>query len=89
MKNKKVPLRKCLGCNEIFPKKELIRVVKNKEGDIALDLKGKLNGRGAYICKNKDCYEKAYKSKRLNKAFQCEISEELYEEMLKVLEDDE
>jgi hypothetical protein len=88
MKNKKVPLRKCLGCNEIFPKKELIRVVKNKEGDIALDLKGKLNGRGAYICKNKDCYEKAYKSKRLNKAFQCEISEELYEEMLKVLEDD-
>ncbi len=81
-------MRKCLGCNEIFPKKELIRVVKNKEGDIALDLKGKLNGRGAYICKNKDCYEKAYKSKRLNKAFQCEISEKLYEEMLKVLEDD-
>lgn len=89
MKNKKVPMRKCLGCNEVFPKKELIRVVKNKDGDIAIDLKGKLNGRGAYICKSKECYEKAYKSKRLNKAFQCEISEELYEEMLKVLEDDE
>jgi hypothetical protein len=89
MKNKKVPMRKCLGCNEVFSKKELIRVVKNKEGNISLDLKGKLNGRGAYICKSKECYEKAYKSKRLNKAFQCEISEELYEEMLKVLEDDE
>ncbi|SHI71373.1 hypothetical protein SAMN02745751_00875 [Dethiosulfatibacter aminovorans DSM 17477] len=89
MKNKKVPMRKCLGCNEVFPKKELIRVVKNKDGDIAIDLKGKMNGRGAYICKNKECYEKAYKTKRLNKAFQCEISEELYEEMLKVLEDDE
>lgn len=89
MKNKKVPMRKCLGCNEVFPKKELIRVVKSKDGDIAIDLKGKMNGRGAYICKKKECYEKAYKSKRLNKAFQCEISEELYEEMLKVLEDDE
>lgn len=89
MNNKKVPMRKCLGCNEIFPKRDLIRVVKNKEGDIALDLKGKLNGRGAYICKSRECYEKAYKTKKLNRAFQCEISEDLYKEMLKGLEDNE
>lgn len=88
MNKKKIPLRKCLGCGESFPKKELIRVVKNKEGEISLDLKGKLNGRGAYICKNIDCYEKAFKSKRLNKAFESEISKELYDEMLKVLKDD-
>ena len=88
MNKKKIPLRKCLGCSEIFPKKELIRIVKTKEGEIFLDLKGKLNGRGAYICKKIDCYEKAYKSKRLNKAFESEISKELYDEMLKVLMDD-
>ncbi|HBH12870.1 MAG: Cytosolic protein YlxR [Clostridiales bacterium 38_11] len=88
MVKKKIPMRKCLGCGEIFPKKNLIRVVHNKEGDTFIDLKGKANGRGAYICKKIDCYEKAFKSKRLNKAFECEISEEIYKDMLKVLEDD-
>lgn len=88
MIKKKIPMRKCLGCGEIFPKKELIRVVRNKEGDIFIDLKGKANGRGAYICKKIDCYEKAFKTKRLNKAFECEISEEIYTDMLKVLEND-
>jgi predicted RNA-binding protein YlxR (DUF448 family) len=88
MLKKKMPMRKCLGCGESFPKKELIRVVKNKEGEIFIDLKGKANGRGAYICKKIECYEKAFKTKRLNKAFECEISEELYQEMHKVLDDD-
>lgn len=88
MVQKKVPMRKCLGCGESFPKKELIRVVKNKDGEIFIDLKGKANGRGAYICKRLECYEKAYKTKRLNKAFECEISDDVYQEMRKVLEND-
>jgi hypothetical protein len=89
MSKKKMPMRKCLGCSESFPKKELIRVVKNKEGEIFIDLKGKANGRGAYICRNVSCYEKAYKSKRLNRTFECEISQEIYDQMMQVLESDE
>ena len=59
MKTKKIPLRMCLGCNEMKPKRELIRVVKNKDGELFVDLTGKLNGRGAYICKNRECFSKA------------------------------
>ena len=59
MKTKKIPMRMCLGCGEMKPKRELIRVVKSKEGDISLDLTGKKSGRGAYICKSVECFEKA------------------------------
>ncbi len=83
MKTKKIPLRKCLGCSEGKPKRELIRIVKNKEGDIFVDLTGKANGRGAYICKNPECLEKAAKSKRLNKALEVEIPDKVYEDLLK------
>lgn len=83
MKAKKIPLRKCLGCSEGKPKRELIRIVKNKEGDIFVDLTGKANGRGAYICKNPECLEKAKKSKRLNKALEVEIPDIVYEDLLK------
>jgi predicted RNA-binding protein YlxR (DUF448 family) len=61
------------------PKKELLRVVKNSEGDIKVDLTGKMPGRGAYICKNPECYEKAVKGKRLEKAFESKIYEEVYQ----------
>ena len=81
MKTKKIPMRMCLGCNEMKPKKEMIRVVKSPEGEISLDFTGKKSGRGAYICKNKECYEKAIKSKRLSRSLEIEIPDSIYEEI--------
>lgn len=78
MKVKKVPERMCTGCMEMKPKRELIRVVKNKEGEISMDLTGKKPGRGAYICKNIECFEKAFKTKRLERNLETKIDEELY-----------
>ena len=87
---KKQPLRKCLGCGEMFPQKELVRVVKTKlkdeEGnetgfEISLDLTGKKAGRGAYICRKESCYNTARKAKRLSRALSCEIPEEILEKM--------
>ena len=78
---KKIPMRKCLGCMEQKPKKELVRVVKSADGDISLDLTGKKNGRGAYICPEVSCLEKAKKAKRLERAFECAIPAEVYEDM--------
>ena len=75
---KKMPMRMCLGCGEGFPKRELIRVVKTPEGEIKIDVVGKMNGRGAYICKKTDCLKAAHKSKRLEKAFKTAISDEIY-----------
>jgi len=85
MTEKKVPLRKCIGCGEMKPKKELIRVVKSPEGEISIDLTGKKSGRGAYICHSKDCLVKAQKSKRLEKSFSTQISQEIYDAMLSEL----
>lgn len=81
MQNKKVPLRKCNGCGEMKPKNELVRVVKNKEGEISLDLTGKKPGRGAYICRDLECLKKARKTKRIEKGFACKIPEEIYDSM--------
>lgn len=78
MKVKKVPQRMCTGCMEMKPKKELIRVVKNTEGDISVDLTGKKNGRGAYVCRNIECLEKAFKAKRLQRNLEAQISDEIY-----------
>ena len=75
---KKIPMRRCLGCMESKPKKELIRIVKTKEGEISLDKTGKKSGRGAYICGNEDCLEKAIKAKRIEREFEVEIEEEIY-----------
>lgn len=83
---KKIPLRKCLGCSEGKPKRELIRIVKNKDGEIFVDLTGKANGRGAYICKTSDCLEKAIKTKRLNKALEVEIPDKIYDDLFKEIE---
>lgn len=81
MKTRKIPMRKCIGCMESFSKKELCRIVKNKENEIILDLTGKVNGRGTYICKKSDCFEKAIKTKRLAKSLEMEIPENIYEEI--------
>ncbi|WP_130807043.1 RNase P modulator RnpM [Senegalia massiliensis] len=83
MKNKKIPLRKCIICGERKEKKELIRIVKNKQGDIFIDDKGKANGRGAYICNNSECINRSFENKSLNKTFKSNISSEVYEELKK------
>lgn len=82
---KEMPKRTCIGCNEIKFKKELIRIVKNKEGQIFIDRTGKANGRGAYICDNIECLEKAIKTKRLEKTFETNIDAKLYEELKNTL----
>ncbi len=85
MQKKKIPMRMCTGCGEMMPKAELIRIVKTPEGEIAIDLKGKMNGRGAYICKSGECLGKAIKAKRLERTFDCTISPEIYETLKKDL----
>ena len=79
MKVKKVPQRKCLGCNEMKDKKALLRVVRSPEGEVSLDLTGKKNGRGAYICRQKECLQKARKNKGLERSFKMSISPESYD----------
>lgn len=87
MHAKKVPMRKCLGCNEMLPKKELVRVVKTKTGEgeedyeVSLDLTGKKAGRGAYVCKKSSCLALARKAKRLERALSCSIPDEVYDRM--------
>ena len=84
---KKIPMRMCLGCNEMKPKRELIRVVKTPEGDVLLDLTGKKSGRGAYICRSIECMKKARKSRRFEKAFSMQIDDEVYRRMEEQLEE--
>ena len=86
MKPKKIPLRMCLGCNEMKPKAELLRVVKSPESEISLDSTGKKNGRGAYLCHSATCLEKAVKSKRLERTFQTAVPNEVYESLKKELD---
>ena len=81
MQQKKIPLRKCTGCGEMKPKKELVRVVKTPEDEILIDLTGRKNGRGAYICWDVECLKKARKAKRIEKSFQCAIPDEVYDKM--------
>ncbi len=77
MKAKKIPLRKCLGCQEQFPKKELLRIVRTIEGDVTVDMTGKINGRGAYICSKLACFKLAEKKKALQRALESEIPQEI------------
>ncbi len=86
---KKIPERKCMGCNEKKPKKELIRVVRVPEGTVELDTIGKKSGRGAYICKSVGCFEKAVKTKRLERCLETQISSDVYEQIKKHLMEDE
>lgn len=78
MKVKKIPQRMCTGCMEMKPKKDLIRIVKNKDGEVSIDVTGKKPGRGAYICRNVECLEKAVKQKRLEKNLEKKFDDELY-----------
>lgn len=84
MQPKKIPVRRCSGCGEGKPKKELIRVVRTAEGEILI---GKNAGRGAYICPNVQCLAKAKKAKRLERSFQCQIPEEIYQQLQEQLEE--
>jgi predicted RNA-binding protein YlxR (DUF448 family) len=85
MAEKKIPLRKCTGCNEMKPKKELIRVLKTPEEEIILDKTGKKNGRGAYLCNSIECLKQAAKTKGLERSLQIKIPEEIYESLEKEL----
>ena len=78
MKVKKIPQRMCTGCMEMKCKKELLRIVRSKEGEISIDLTGKKPGRGAYICKSIECFEKSFKTKRLERNLGGKVSEEIY-----------
>lgn len=97
MTTKKIPMRKCLGCGEMFPKKELVRVVKTKTGEengeetytVSLDKTGKAAGRGAYICKKVRCLEIAAKTKRFQRALECQIPDEVFQKMTAEIESDE
>lgn len=82
---KKQPQRTCMGCNEKRDKKDLIRIVKNKQNEINIDKTGKLEGRGAYICDSITCLEKAIKTKRIEKVFEQKIPEEIYERLRGVM----
>ena len=82
---KKIPLRKCTGCGEMKPKKELIRVLKTVESEIVLDKTGKKNGRGAYLCNSIECLKKAGKSRGLERSLQIKIPDEIYETLEKEL----
>lgn len=86
MKTRKIPLRTCVITKEQLPKKELIRVVRAKEGYVEVDETGKMNGRGAYIKKDLDVLEKAIKTKALEKKLECDIDESVYEEIRKIIE---
>lgn len=88
MHNHKVPLRKCIISNEQLPKKELIRVVKNKENTVSVDLTGKLNGRGAYLKREKKIIEKAIKTKKLDRHLGIEIPSKIYEELLELFDNE-
>ena len=80
---KKIPMRQCIGCGEMKSKKEMLRVIKTVEGQILLDDTGRKNGRGAYLCRSKECFQKARKNKGLERSFQMKIPEDVYEQLEK------
>lgn len=85
---KRIPERKCLGCNISKPKLELLRMVRSPEGEVSLDFTGKKSGRGAYICRNLSCFKKARKSKRIEKNLDCVIPEAVFDMLEAELEKD-
>ena len=83
---KKLPMRQCLGCREMKPKRELIRVVRSPEGEISIDFKGKAPGRGAYVCHDLQCLKRAVKAKAISRAFEIEIPQEIYDRLTAEME---
>lgn len=88
MKNKKIPMRQCVGCKEMKNKREMMRVLKTAEGPIVIDTTGRKNGRGAYLCMTKECLVKARKNKGLERSFKMSIPDEVYEELEKEFDED-
>ncbi len=84
---KKVSLRQCVGCGEMKDKKEMMRVLKSAEGQVSLDMTGRKNGRGAYLCKNGECLSKARRNKGLERSFKMRIPDEIYENLEKEFEE--
>ena len=78
---KKIPMRQCLGCREMKPKRELIRVVRSPQGEISLDFRGKAPGRGAYVCPDPACLKKAIRARALERALETAIPEEVYAQL--------
>ena len=78
---KKIPTRLCIGCQQQHPKKELVRIVRSPEGDFSVDLTGKKAGRGAYICNNKECFDKAVKEHRFDRSFKCTVDKNIFDEL--------
>ncbi len=76
---KQIPVRQCIGCREMKPKNEMVRIIRTPDNDICLDKTGRMNGRGAYICLNLDCYNKAVRSKAIERALKQEIPDDIYE----------
>ena len=87
MQQRKIPMRQCVGCREMKPKKELIRVVKSPENSISLDFRGKAPGRGAYVCPDPACLKRAIKSKALERAFETQIPQEIYDGLMQAMEE--
>lgn len=83
---KKIPMRKCVGCGEMKPKKELMRILKTETGEFLVDADGKKNGRGAYICRSVECFRKAVKSRGLERSFKQQIPEEVYDRLEKEMD---
>ena len=84
---KKIPMRKCVGCQQMKNKKELLRILKTAENEFVLDATGRKNGRGAYLCFSKDCLQKAIQSKGLERSFKQSIPKEVYEKLEKELDE--
>ena len=86
MKEKKVPMRMCVGCREMKPKKELLRVVRSPEGSLFVDATGRKPGRGAYVCRSAECLKKAIRQKQLERAFECALQDEVKEALMRELQ---
>lgn len=85
---KRIPMRQCIGCREMKPKKELVRVVRSPEGALSLDFRGKAPGRGAYLCPNVECLKRARKVRALEHSFDCAVAPEIYDALERAMEDE-
>lgn len=88
MKVKKIPLRKCVGCQAQFAKRDLVRVVRDKEGRVSLDKTGRANGRGAYLCNKSECLMTALKRKAIQRALQVELTQDVQDQLMKAIQDE-
>ena len=85
-KTRKMPMRQCIGCQQMKNKKELLRVIKTPEEEIVLDVTGRKNGRGAYLCFSKECLEKAVKTRGLERSLKTKIPQSVYEQLTKEMD---